>query len=330
MKVLVTGGAGYIGSVTTEVLCDRGDTVVVYDDLSTGHRAAVDPRAAFVEGNLADTDRLRGVMETWAVDAVMHLAAHALVGESVVDPGKYYRNNVMGGVSLLEAMRHAEVSRIVFSSTCAIFGQPARMPIEEDDPKAPLNPYGATKLAFEGALDAFETAYGIRSICLRYFNAAGATARFGEEHTPETHLIPNLLAVAQGRAPEAQVHGTDYPTRDGSCVRDYVHILDLADAHARALDAVAAGSARYNLGCGGDGYSVFEVIAAVRRVTGHAVPVREGPRRPGDPAVLVANSARAQAQLGWAPRHQDIDAIVRSAWEWRLAHPHGYPAEAAG
>lgn len=324
MRILVTGGAGYIGSVTTEVLCDRGDTVVVFDDLSCGHREAVDPRATFVEGNLLDTGRVRATLEAHQIDAVMHLAAYALVGESVTDPGKYYRNNVMGGVSLLEAMKEAGTRRFVFSSTCAIFGQPARMPIDEDTPKAPLNPYGATKLAFEGALDAYERACGIRAICLRYFNAAGATARFGEDHTPETHLIPNLLRVALGQLPRATLHGDDYPTRDGTCVRDYVHILDLADAHARALDAVAEGSGRYNLGCGGEGYTVREVVEAVRRITGHPIPVEVGPRRPGDPATLVATSARARAGLGWVPRHQSIDAIVQSAWDWHRAHPRGY------
>ena len=324
MRILVTGGAGYIGSVTTEVLCDRGDTVIVYDDLSCGHRAAVDPRATFVEGNLHDTDRVQAALSGHGVEAVMHLAAYALVGESVTDPGKYYRNNVMGGVSLLEATQRAGVRRFVFSSTCAIFGQPARMPIEEDDPKAPLNPYGATKLAFEGALDAYERAYGIHSICLRYFNAAGATRHYGEDHAPETHLIPNLLKVALGQLPHAVLHGSEYPTRDGTCVRDYVHIRDLADAHARALDAVGSGSGRYNLGCGGDGYTVMEVVDAVRRITGHPIPVEVGPRRPGDPATLVATSARAHAALGWTPRYQSIDAIVQSAWEWHREHPRGY------
>jgi UDP-glucose 4-epimerase len=324
MRVLVTGGAGYIGSVTTEVLCDRGDTVVVYDDLSTGHRAAIDPRAAFVEGNLLDTERLRGALEAWNIDAVMHMAAKALVGESVTDPAKYYQNNVMGGVSLLEAMRRSGVARIVFSSTCAIFGQPTKMPIEEDDPKRPLNPYGWTKLAFEGALDAYEAACGIRSICLRYFNAAGATERFGEAHVPETHLIPNLIRVALGQLPSAQIHGDDYPTRDGTCVRDYVHIRDLADAHARALDRVGEGSGRYNLGCGGDGYTVQEVVDAVRRVTGHPVPIVMGPRRPGDPATLVATSVKAQAALGWVPKQESIDAIVQSAWDWHTKHRDGY------
>lgn len=330
MRVLVSGGAGYIGSVTTEVLLDRGDEVVVYDDLSTGHRAAVDPRAVFVEGSLHDTEHLATTLKAHRVEVVMHLAAYALVGESVRDPGKYFRNNVGGGVSLLEAMREAGTDRLVFSSTCAIFGQPSKLPIEEDDPKAPANPYGATKLAFEDALGWYERACGLRSICLRYFNAAGATARFGEDHEPETHLIPNLIRVALGQADRCVVHGGDYPTRDGTCVRDYVHILDLADAHARAIDAVGSGSARYNLGNGGQGYTVMEVVEAVRRVTGHPVPVEIGPRRPGDPAMLVAGSTRARSVLGWAPRYENLDAIVGSAWAWHRAHPRGYAGSIAG
>lgn len=325
MRVLVTGGAGYIGSVVTESLVNRGHSVIVYDNLSTGHRQAVDERAALVEGDILDTRRLAGTLATWNIEAVVHMAALALVGVSVTDPSTYYRVNLQGGLSLLDAMRDTSVTRLVFSSTCAIFGEPARVPMEEDDPKRPANPYGQTKLALEDAIGWYERAYGLRAVCLRYFNASGASERFGEDHEPETHLIPKLLRVAAGREPEATLFGDDYPTRDGTCVRDYIHILDLAHAHLLAIESTEAGSARYNLGCGGDGYSNREVLDSVRRVTGREVPARIGPRRPGDPAALVASSARIHGALGWAPKHQDLDAIVSSAWSWHQRFPEGYP-----
>ena len=327
MRVMVTGGAGYIGSVVTETLLDRGDEVVVYDDLSTGHAEAVDPRAPFVQGRLHDRELLSATLRAHGVEAVVHMAAKALVGESMADPALYYDNNVVGGLSLLAAMRAAGVGSIVFSSTAATFGEPAKQPVEEDDPQLPTNPYGQTKLAFEQILRWYGVGYGLRATALRYFNAAGATAAHGEDHDPETHLIPRLLRVAAGLDPEAVLFGDDWPTRDGTCVRDYVHIVDLADAHLRALDAMAAGRAgfrAYNLGCGRDGYTVREVVQAVRRVTGAPVPVRIGPRRAGDPAVLVASSARIRAELGWAPRADALDAIVRDAWAWMKAHPRGY------
>lgn len=323
MRVLVTGGAGYIGSVVTEVLLDRGDEVVVYDNLSTGHSAAIDPRAIFVQGDLLDAERLTTTLRAWRVEAVVHLAARALVGESVAAPQLYYQNNVVAGLGLLRAMLTAEVPRIVFSSTAATFGEPVKQPVEEDDPQAPTNPYGQTKLVFEQALRWYDRAYGLRSVALRYFNAAGATATHGEDHHPETHLIPRLLRVAAGLEGEATIHGDDWPTRDGTCVRDYVHIVDLAQAHLLALDAVDRGSRVYNLGCGG-GFTVREVLEAARRVSGHPIPARVGPRRPGDPAVLVASSARIRQELGWTPRFENLDAIVGSAWEWMRAHPRGY------
>ena len=331
MRVLVTGGAGYIGSVVTEVLLDRGDDVVVYDNLSTGHRPAVDPRATFVGGDLHERALLAGTLRAHGIDAVVHMAAKALVGESVADPSLYYRNNVVGGLSLLDAMRDADVDRIVFSSTAATFGEPVKQPVEEDDPQTPTNPYGQTKLAFEQAMRWYGPAFGLRSVALRYFNAAGASAAHGEDHEPETHLIPRLLRVAAGAArgagESAVSPGDDYPTRDGTCVRDYIHLLDLADAHVHALDAlvgVSPGFRSFNLGCGGEGYTVHEVVACVRKVTGVDLAVTVGPRRPGDPAVLVASSARITRELGWRPRFQDLDSIVSSAWSWMGRHPRGY------
>ncbi|MES2644275.1 MAG: UDP-glucose 4-epimerase GalE [Myxococcota bacterium] len=323
MRVLVTGGAGYIGSVVTEALVARGDEVVVYDDLSKGHRDAVLPQAHFVQGDLLDGVRLDVAMA--GVDAVIHMAAASLVGESVLDPGRYYRQNVVAGIALLDVMRARRVDRLVFSSTAAVYGEPAKQPIEEGDPTAPTSPYGATKLAFEEALRWYAGGYGLGSVSLRYFNAAGASARSGERHHPETHLVPLVLAAAAGELPEVVVYGDDWPTRDGTCVRDYIHVEDLADAHLAALDALcqvrgapARGtpSAVYNLGCGGQGYTVREVISVAERVTGRAVPVRIGPRRPGDPAVLLASSDRIRHELGWAPKRQDLDTIVESAWRW--------------
>jgi UDP-glucose 4-epimerase len=332
MRVMVTGGAGYIGSVVAEVLLDRGHEVVVFDDLSTGHRRAVDPRAAFVRGRLHERPRLAAALREQGVEAVVHMAAKALVGESMADPALYYDNNIVGGLSLLGAMRDAGVRRIVFSSSAATFGEPRKQPVEEDDPQSPTNPYGQTKLAFEQILRWYAGGYGLASVSLRYFNAAGATPHRGEDHEPETHLIPRLLLVAAGADPVITIHGGDYPTRDGTCVRDYVHVVDLADAHLRALDAMAAeadghGWRAYNLGCGGEGYTVLEVVEAARRVTGRELPVVTGPRRPGDPAVLVASSRRIREELGWAPRNDALDAIVRDAWAWMQAFPEGYGAD---
>jgi UDP-glucose 4-epimerase len=315
---MVTGGAGYIGSVVTEELLRSGDEVVVYDSLYKGHREAVVEGATFVKGDLLDTAFLRETLTQHRVEAVVHMAADSLVGESVKEPGKYYRNNVLGGLSLLEAMRSAGVNLLVFSSTAAVYGEPAKQPIEETDPTAPTNPYGETKLAFERALRWFDGAHGMKYVSLRYFNAAGATDRCGELHSPETHLIPLVLQAAAGQRPEVTVFGNDYSTPDGTCVRDYIHVVDLAQAHILALHALAKGhpSSIYNLGCGGEGYSVQQVIDCAKRVTGRTIPVKMGPRRPGDPAVLIASSARIMRELGWKPTQQRLDAIVESAWRW--------------
>ncbi len=323
MRVLVTGGAGYIGSVVVEELVASGHEVTVYDDLSKGHRGSITPGATFVQANLLDTDFLRRTLSDANIEAVIHLAADSLVGESVETPAKYYRNNLVAGLSLLEAMHDASVKRLVFSSTAAVYGEPAKQPIEEIDPTGPTNPYGETKLAFERALPWYERAYGLHFASLRYFNAAGATARCGEWHDPETHLIPIVLQAAAGMRDHVQIYGGDYATRDGTCVRDYIHVVDLAQAHIRALGILDQRSAIYNLGCGGDGYTVKEVITIATKVTGREINVKVGPRRPGDPAVLIASSVRIKREIGWAPQFQDLRKIVESAWFWLKEHPHG-------
>ncbi len=320
MRVLVTGGAGYIGSVVAAELVRDGHEVVVYDNLAKGHREAVPPGARLVQGDLADRALLERSLA--GVEAVVHMAAWSLVGESATEPAKYYANNVVAGLVLLDAMRAAGAGSIVFSSTAAVYGEPEKQPIEESDPTRPTNPYGQTKLAFEEALAWYASAYGLRSVSLRYFNAAGATETLGERHDPETHLVPLVLQAAAGQIAELTVFGDDYPTPDGTCIRDYIHVVDLARAHVLALEALVAGKVtctRYNLGCGGDGYSVRQVIEVARRVTGRAIPVRVGPRRPGDPARLVASSGRIRSELGWQPRHQALDEIVGSAWHWMMA-----------
>jgi UDP-glucose 4-epimerase len=321
MRVLVTGGAGYIGSVVTEELVADGHTVVVYDNLSKGHADTVVAPITLVRGDLLDQSALATALRSHHVEAVVHMAADALVGESVVEPARYYRTNVQGGLTLLAAMREAGVSLLVFSSTAAVYGEPARQPIQEDDPTAPTNPYGESKLAFERALRWYERAYGLRSISLRYFNAAGATVRNGERHDPESHLIPLILQAAAGRRAAVTVFGDDWPTRDGTCIRDYIHVSDLARAHVLGLGALAGGArtTSYNLGCGRDGYSVREVIRVVEEVTGRHVPMKVGPRRPGDPAVLVASADRITRELGWRPSRQDLEVIVSSAWRWMEA-----------
>lgn len=310
MKLLVTGGAGYVGSVVTALLLEAGHQVTVLDVLSAGHRDAVPPGAALAEG---DVRAAADVLDP-TFDAVLHLAARSLVGESVQDPGPYWADNVGGTLALLEAARTHGVDRLVFSSTAAVYGDPpSDAPLRESDPAAPVNPYGASKLAVDHMLAGWARAHGLGAVSLRYFNVAGAYRAFGERHAPETHLIPNLLRVAAGQVPHACVFGTDYPTADGTAIRDYLHVADLADAHLRALEHVEPGTHRvYNLGSGG-GYSVREILAAVRRVTGHPVPVVEEPRRAGDPAVLVAATERARAELGWAPV-RELDEIVADAW----------------
>jgi UDP-glucose 4-epimerase len=321
MKILVVGGAGYIGSVCTELLLDEGHAVGVFDNLSEGHRAAVDSRADFIEGDLAGADQIQSALATFRPEAVMHFAANALVGESMENPSKYFRNNVAHGLNLLDAMVAAGVNRIVFSSTCAIFGLPERLPIDETLTPNPINPYGESKLAFEKILRWYGEIHGLRFVSLRYFNAAGASEKFGEEHRVETHLIPNVLKVALGQKPHVEIYGTDYDTPDRTCIRDYIHILDLSRAHILALSA--AKSEFYNLGTGG-GTSVREVIESCRKITGHKIPVVEKSRRPGDPARLVAASEKVQRELGWQPKFQDIDAILESAWRWHQKFPNGY------
>jgi UDP-glucose 4-epimerase len=318
MRILVTGGAGYIGSVVTEQLVEQGHAVLVFDNLSKGHRDAVVDGAEFVQADLRDYAAVVRALRTFDADAVVHLAADSLVGESMTNPAKYYANNVVAGLTLLNAMKAAEVDRVVFSSTAAVYGEPERQPVEETAPTQPTNPYGETKLAFEHALCWHYEAYGIASLSLRYFNAAGATERNGERHSPETHLIPILLQAAAGESGPVMIFGDDYPTRDGTCVRDYIHVQDLARAHVVALESVinAPACRAYNLGCGGMGYTVREVIDAVERVTRRQVPLRIAGRRPGDPAVLVASSERIRCDLQWAPRFQNLDEIVASAWRW--------------
>ncbi len=321
MKILVVGGAGYIGSVCAELLLDEGHEVAVFDNFSEGHRAAVDRRAEIIGGELGSLDEIQQALARFQPDAVMHFAASALVGESMQNPSKYFRNNIANGLNLLDAMIATGVNRLVFSSTCAIFGPPDRLPIDETLPKHPINPYGESKLAFERVLRWYGEIHGLRFVSLRYFNAAGASKNFGEEHRVETHLIPNVLKVALGQKAHVEIYGTDYDTPDGTCIRDYIHILDLSRAHILALSS--SKSDFYNLGTGG-GTSVREVIKACRHVTGREIPVIEKPRRAGDPPRLIAASEKAQRELGWQPQFQDIAVIIESAWKWHQKFPNGY------
>jgi UDP-glucose-4-epimerase GalE len=325
MNVLVVGGAGYIGSHTVRHLQRAGHDAWVYDNLAQGHLAAC-PSGKLVRGDLLDRAALEETLKTRQIEAVMHFAAHALVGESVTEPAKYYRNNVVGTLSLLDAMRGAGVKRIVFSSTCAVYGIPAKVPITEDLPKQPVNPYGATKLVIEQALSDYAAAYGIDYAALRYFNAAGASSDgdLGEDHDPESHLIPLVLQVALGQRPHVTIFGDDYPTPDGTCIRDYIHVDDLADAHVRALDQLDDGTQlQLNLGAG-KGYSVKEVIDACRKVSAHAIPAVIGPRRAGDPPELVAHPTKAWKVLGWKAHRSGLETIVADAWRWHSTHPRGY------
>ena len=329
MKILVVGGAGYVGSTSVERFVGAGHEVIVYDNLSSGHRAAVPDGARLVVGDIADGERIGSLLAD-GVDAVLHCAARSLVGESMTDPGLYYRTNVTGGVALLESMRAVGVTRLVFSSTAAVYGEPRRVPIAEADRTEPINPYGATKLAFEGAMRWFCAAHDFRAISLRYFNVAGATERNGEDHDPETHLVPLVLRVAAGLATHVQIHGQDYPTPDGTCIRDFLHVRDIANAHLLALEATGEGDASlevYNLGSAA-GFSVREVVEAARRVTGRAIPARPIKRRVGDPPVLVASSRRARRELGWQPQHSTLEHMLADAWAWREAHPSGYAGPA--
>ncbi len=320
----MTGGAGYIGSVVTEELVKDGHEAVVYDSLYKGHAEAVVPSATFVKADLADADALRRTLKEYRIEAVIHMAADSLVGESTEQPEKYYRNNVVNGLILLDAMRDAGVGKIVFSSTAATYGEAAAQPIEETAPNDPTNPYGESKLAFEHALHWYAEAHGLRYTALRYFNAAGASEQCGEYHDPETHLIPIALQVAAGKREFVEVYGADYSTPDGTCVRDYIHVIDLARAHLLALNAGEQDERVYNLGCGGSGYSVNQVVETAREVTGKEIAARVGPRRAGDPAVLIASSEKIKRELGWKPQYQDLRVIIESAWRWMQSHPNGY------
>jgi UDP-glucose 4-epimerase len=326
MKVLVTGGAGYVGGVSVDALLAAGHEAVVLDDLTTGHAAAVPPGARLVRGTYADEAAVRGLLAAEGIDAILHCAARSLVGESLRDPARYYRENVAGGIALLEAARAAGVRRFVFSSTAAVYGVPASTPIREDAPLAPINTYGETKRTVEGALRWYGAAYGFRSVILRYFNVAGATARLGEVHRPETHLIPLALAAAEG-GPPLTLFGEDYPTPDGTPVRDYIHVADLADAHVAALGHTAGEAMPEPVICNlgtSTGFSVREVIAAAAEVVGAGIPHSVGPRRVGDPPVLVASNDTAGEVLGWAPHRSTLPEMIGSAWAWRRAHPDGY------
>ena len=323
MKVLVTGGAGYIGSVVVEELIRQGDQVAVFDNLSQGHRAAVHPQAEFLLGDLADREAVDHLFAGRDIDAVMHFASNTLVGESMQQPYLYLGDNVANGLNLLQAMADHGVGRFILSSTANLFDQPERMPIDETERIVPGSPYGESKFVLERFLHWLDRILALRYAALRYFNAAGATAERGEDHHPETHLIPLVLQVALGQREHIEIYGDDYATRDGTCVRDYIHILDLAQAHILALRALDGGSRTYNLG-NGQGYTVREVIEVARTVTGHPIPARVGNRRPGDPPTLVAGSERIRRELGWTPRYPDLQSIVQSAWEWHRTHPHGY------
>jgi UDP-glucose 4-epimerase len=321
MNVFVTGGAGYIGSVCTEELLNAGHKVTVYDDLSEGHRSAVDERAGFILGRPDERDNILEAVLRTKPEAILHFAAYALVGESMKVPGKYFRNNVANGLKLLEAAVTVGVKKFVFSSTCATYGPPDRVPMTEDLPQRPINPYGESKLMFERMLHWFHELHGLEFVAFRYFNAAGATKKFGEHHRVETHLIPNVLKVALGQAAQCEIYGTDYPTPDGTCIRDYIHISDLAQAHMLALAPGRQGF--YNLG-NGDGYSVREVIRTCEKISGKIIPAVEKPRRPGDPPKLVASADKAIRDLGWKPKYPKLEEIVAMAWAWHREHPKGY------
>jgi len=322
MKVFVTGGAGYIGSICAEQLLNAGHTVTVYDDLSEGHRSAVDSRANFVLGKPNEENNILNAVQEAEPDAILHFAANALVGESMANPGKYFRNNVANGLKLLDAAVAVGIKRFVFSSSCATYGPPTHLPITEDLPQCPINPYGESKLMFERMLYWYHEIHGLEFVAFRYFNAAGASDKYGEHHRTETHLIPNVLKVSLGQSQHCDIYGTDYPTPDGTCIRDYIHIVDLAEAHMLALAPGKNGF--YNLG-NGDGYSVREVIQMCERVTGTKIPALERPRRPGDPPKLVASARKAIQELGWRARYPKLEDIVVTAWAWHKKHPRGYP-----
>lgn len=324
MRILVTGAAGYIGSVVTEQLVAQGHDVIALDDLRHGHRVAVPPEASFVEVDLDDRSSLMALFQQEPIEAVVHLAAEALIDESVRDPGLFFRVNVAGGLNLLDAMVTGGVDKIVFSSTAAVYGEPESIPIREDSPKTPVNSYGESKLSFERMLPWYRRAHGLKHISLRYFNACGATRERGEFHVPETHIIPIVFEVALGRRDAIQLFGTDYDTPDGTCIRDYIHVVDIANAHVLALRNLdRIGARAYNMG-NGTGYSNAEVIECVRQVTGRDIPVAPAGRRTGDPARLVASHDEIHNDLGWTAQYPDLETMVRTAWDWRLRHPDGY------
>jgi UDP-glucose 4-epimerase len=325
MAIMVTGGAGYIGSVAVEDLVNRGEEVVVIDNLVYGHRPAVSDAAAFYEGDIGDRKLVSEILSKHKVDACMHFSAYAYVGESVEDPGKYFHNNFSATLSLLDVLLEHDVKRFIFSSTCATYGDPQYVPIDEKHPQWPVNPYGWSKLMVERALAAYDTAYGLKYVALRYFNASGASEKYGEDHQPETHLIPLVLFAAMGKIPQVSIFGNDYPTPDGTAVRDYIHISDLSQAHLLALDYLRNGgqSEFINLG-NGNGYSVREVIESARKVTGKQIEAKDAPRRAGDPPQLVGDSAKARKVLGWNPQFPELEKIIESAWRWHQKHPEGY------
>lgn len=323
MLILLTGGAGYIGSIVAEQLLERGHRVVVFDNLYQGHRSAVHPQAEFIQGDLCDRTAVRRVFDAFPIDGIMHFASFTLVGESMQHPFKYVGDNVTNGLNLLqEAVGHG-VRRFILSSTANLFDRPLKLPIAEDEQIVPGSPYGESKYLLERILAWLDRTAGLRYAALRYFNAAGASQRFGEDHDPETHLIPLVLKVALGKLPNIRIFGGDYPTPDGTCVRDYIHVIDLAQAHILALEALDAGSRKYNLG-NGQGFSVRQVIDAARRITGHPIPEVMQERRPGDPATLIAGSDKIREELGWQPKYPQLDDIIQSAWHWHLEHPNGY------
>lgn len=325
MTILVTGGAGYIGSVTTELLRGRGEQVVVLDNLSRGHRQAVASNIPIYEGDVGDTALVSRIAQEHKIDACIHFAAFAYVGESVSDPLTYYENNVAQGIRLLGALVHSGVRHLVFSSTCATYGEPQRTPIDESHPQLPTNPYGWSKLFLERIMTDYDRAYQLKSVALRYFNAAGASQQFGEHHDPETHLIPLVLKAARGELDHVAVFGSDYPTSDGTCVRDYIHVCDLAEAHVLSLQYLRAGndSIAINLG-NGRGFSVLDVVKEAREITDREIKIEMQGRRPGDPSHLVADSSRARSVLGWRPQHPELNSIIGSAWQWHSKHVRGY------
>lgn len=326
MRVLVTGGAGYVGSTTAQRLIEAGHEVVIYDSLELGHRAAVPEGGVLVSGDIGDRVLVEATLREHGIEAVLHCAGYSLVGESVQRPQRYFDNNVVGGIAFLDALVAGGVNRVAFSSSAGVYGVPERIPIEETDRLAPTHPYGATKLAIENALTSYATAYAWRAVSLRYFNAAGATDKLGESHSPETHLIPNILASVE-RGDTVRINGADYPTPDGTCVRDYIHVDDLAAAHIAALELTATAEPGHlvcNLGSGA-GFSNLDILRAAESVVGHAISHEMADRRPGDPPTLVASNGRAREMLGWEPRHGTLEEMIGSAWEWRQRHPEGYP-----